>query len=127
MPIKLNFEGVTTTGFQPWPVKEPIEFTIFNISLEKGKESGEPYLKFEFKHTESNRKAWRNFSLQPGALWALKKLLVDLGVEQEELEGDFEFEPKDILGKTVTLKFGPEREYMGKMSQEVISVTGEED
>jgi len=125
MPIRLNFEGVSTQGFTPWPVKTPIEFTIFNISQEKGKDSGEPYLKFEFKQAGSNRKPWRNFSLQPSALWALKKLLVDLGIDEEELSGDFEFDFADVLGDTVYLQFGPEREYNGKVYQEVISVTGE--
>lgn len=128
VPIKLDFTGVSTNGFTPFPEKEPQKFTIFNISQEKGKESGAPYLKFEFKQSGGNRKAWRNFSLQPGALWALKKLLVDLDYDEDELETDFEFETADVLGREVLLVFGPERQIPGsdRMSQEVESVTAAE-
>lgn len=128
MPIKLNFEGVTTEGFAPWPENTDIPFTIFNITQEKGKDSGAPYLKFEFKQVGGNRKAWRNFSLQPGALWALKKLLVELDYDEDALEADFEFEPADVLGRAVNLTFGPERPIpnSSKKSQEVESVTAAE-
>jgi hypothetical protein len=120
MPIRVNFEGVSTDNtFAPWDINTPIEFTIFNITVREGKDSGKPYLEFEFKHSDSNRKAWRNYSLQPNALWALKQLLVDLGTDPEDLEGEFDFEPNDVLGSRVNLFFGQEREYNGRKTQDV--------
>src|SRR5688572_7704264 len=119
MPIRINFEGVTDGNFQPFEVGRPVEATVFNITSKVGKDSNKPYLEFEFQLMSGNRKAWRNYSLQPNALWALKQLLVDLGVDPEDLVGDFEFEPNDVLGKSVELYFGPEREYNGRKTQDV--------
>lgn len=122
-PIRLNFEGVSTDGFTPWEEKVDHEFTIFEIKPDKGQDSGEPYLKFTFKQVGGNRKAWSNFSLQPQSLWRLKKLLVDLGYDEDSLESEFEFDPEEILGKTVLLRFGPQREFNGKKNQDVVAVT----
>lgn len=125
MPIKLNFEGVSAAGtFEPWPVREELNFNIFNISQEVGKESREPYLKFEFKQVGSNRKAWRNYSLQANSLSFLKRLLVDLEYDEEALEGDFDFDPADILGREVIITFGPEKtDKNGRKSQEIVTVS----
>lgn len=130
MPVRLaKFKSVETNrNFEPWPVKEPVEFTIFNITTEKAgtgaKHPGEPYLKFEFQVLDGKRKAWRNFSLVPDALSFLKRLLVELDVyvEEDQDEEDFEFEPADLLGRHVLLTFGPEKQYNGNMTQEVVKV-----
>lgn len=120
-PIKLNFRGVETTTFKPWEQGEGHDFTIFNIQQKQSK-AGNPMLEFEFKHADSNRKAWRNFTLTSEALWALKQLLVDLGTDPEELEGEFDFDPKELLGTEVTLFFGPEKEYNGRPTQDITKI-----
>jgi len=131
MPIKLNFEGVNVDGggFEPWPVRTPVEFTISKIEPKIGRDSGKPYLEFEMNHVGSKRKAWSNFSLQPQALWMLKRLLLSLGIPREELEGDFDLEPRDLIGKTVYILFDELRPsaYDGKERQEIIEIRGEYD
>src|SRR5229473_2053861 len=125
MPVRLNFAGVETKGtFAPWPVDEDINFTIFNVTQAKGKESKEPYLSFEFKQVDGNRRTWSNFSLQPQALWRLKKLLVDLGDhDEEELQGDMELNLDDLLGKEVVIKFGPvNQNSSGNDTQDIKSI-----
>lgn len=127
MPIKLNFKGVSSKGFEPFEVGVPLPFTIFNITQEVGKESKQPYLKFEFQMSGGKRKAWRNYSLQPQSLFMLKNLLVQLDYEEEDLEAeDFDFNPTDILGREVYLTFGPEKEGdNGFTSQEIVKVKAE--
>jgi hypothetical protein len=123
-PIRVNFTGVRTDGFEPFPVGEPLHFTIYNIKEAKSK-AGNDKLTFEFKAVEGNRRAWRDFSLMPTALWGLKRLLVELGVSAEDLEGEFDFDPNDILGREVILTFGPERPIPGstKMGQDIDEIT----
>ncbi len=120
MPIKVSFKGVASAGFDPFPANEPQEFTIFDITLKDGKEF--PYLNFEYNHADSNRKAWNVFSLSPKALPFLKKLLIDVGVDPDELEDEFEFEPNDILGEEVYLTFGEPEIYQGSEVQNVVRV-----
>lgn len=121
--VKINFEGVETVRkFEPWEQGVGHDFTIFNIESKTAKSSGNPMLEFEFKHQGSNRKAWRNYTLTPEALWALKQLLVSLGVSEEDLEGEFDFDPKDLLGEDVKLYFGPEKEFNGRMTQDIIKI-----
>lgn len=124
MPILLDFSQSQDTQFEPWPVGEPQEFTIFGIEQKVGKDSKQPYLEIAFKHADSNRRAWRNFSLQPQALWALKRLLIELGADKDDFTGTFDFEPNDYLGLPVLLTFGPETEYNGQTRQEVVDVKG---
>ena len=122
MPIRMDFTDVGSGNFEPFPVGEAVPATIYNITQKTGKDSGNPYLEFEFKVSGGNRKAWRNYSLQPNALWALKTTLVDLGYDKESLEAEFDLEPKELLGMDVELYFGPEREYNGRKTQDVDKV-----
>lgn len=109
MPIRVNFAGVNAdTGFEPWEVGVAIPFTIFNIK-EGVSKAGNDKLTFEFQQVGTKRKTWEDFSLLPTALFNLKRLLINLGYEKDDLEGDFDFEPKEILGKEVLITFGPER------------------
>ncbi len=111
MGIKVDFSSTNDkTGFDPL---EPGYYTgrIKEISQEVGKNSGKPYLKFTLaldpdadRSVQKGRMAWTNFSLQPNALWRLKKLLVDLGEDKSALEGEFEFDPNTLLGTEVVIQ-----------------------
>ena len=108
-PIKVNFTGVNADNvFEPWPVGEAIPFTVFNIKEGQSK-TGNDKLTVEFQQVGTKRKTWEDYSLLPQALFKLKRLLIDLGVDKDDLEGDFDFDPKDVLGKEVLITFGPER------------------
>lgn len=47
-----------------------------------------------------NRKQYKNFSLQPQALWALKQALTRLGIDPEQLESD-DVELEDVLNDLI--------------------------
>ena len=105
MVIKLGFGDPDATGGD-FPLFEPGEypFTIFEIEQKTGQSSGKPYLAFTFKSADSEQRLWRNFSIQPKSLWAIKRLLIDLGAAKaSDLEKDFDFKPNDILGASVLL------------------------
>jgi hypothetical protein len=69
------------------------------------------------------RKQWRNYSLQPQALWALKKSLVDLGCDPEELEGTVDLEEVigQLIGNKCLIEVGV-RMYEGEERNEVRKV-----
>lgn len=61
--------------------------------------SGKPYVKLTFSVNDGEnegRKLYANRSLQPQALWVLKKTLGALGVNESELAGEFDLE--ELLG-----------------------------
>lgn len=117
MPIKVNFTGVQlNSGFEPWPVNTPIPFTIFKITEAQSK-AGNDKLVFEFQQVGTKRKTWDDYSLLPQALFKLKRLLVSLGYDGESLEGNFDFEPNDILGREVLITFGPEHDVPGSANK----------
>ena len=121
MPIQIDFTGVTDEGFE---VLEPgiYDANLYNIKQEVGKESGKPYLSFEFVlPTQNKRHLWSNFSLQPQALWRLKQVLVVLGVPAEQLVGSLAFEPSDLLGKAVRLRVTIE-DYQGRSQNAVADI-----
>jgi len=110
-PITLDFSGVGE-GFEPFPVGEH-PFRIWEIKSKIGKDSQQPYMEWTFKHKDSERRVWNNFSLQPQSLWVLKATLADLGYDAESMEGEFEFEPNDVIGMEVILVLDVEQ-YQGK-------------
>ena len=123
MVIKIGFGDPDATGgdFSLFDAGD-YPFTIFEIEQKTGNDSGKPYLAFTFKHADSEQRLWRNFSLQPKALWAIKKLLIDIGgIAASKLEKDFDFKPNDIVGKPVTLSV-VKRMYEGEEKNEVTKV-----
>jgi|SRR5690606_841949 len=121
MPIKIPMGEAQGGDFEPI---EPglYEATIFDIQLKTGRDSGQPYLEFTYKLKENNRRAWDNYSLQPQSLGFLKRLLSRFGYSEEELSGDFEFEPNDLLGKECVVKITRVTEGPYKGSTEVSDV-----
>ena len=116
-PVKFNFTGVNIEGFEPWPEDEGIPFII--VKIEEGvSAAGNRKFVFEFKHGSTNRKAWKHQAVPTESLWSFKQLLIDLGVDEGELEEEFEFEPEEFIGTEVELYFGPERSYTASDGQE---------
>jgi len=91
--------------------KYPAKVTDFEIkeSGPKAKNPGAEYIQWEFTLSEdageySGRRQWMNTSLLPQALFALKGLLEATGrFTHDQLDGDIEFEPEDVLGADVIL------------------------
>ena len=103
MPIKLDFSATQDNDFSPLDAGT-YDATIFTIEQKLGRESKQPYLEFTYQLSDgSNRRLWQNFSLQPQALWKLKQHLVALGQDPEKLAGEFEFDPRKLLGTAVAV------------------------
>jgi hypothetical protein len=101
--IDIDMEGVQEGGSYE-PLEEGIYgASVMSIEQKRGRESGKPYLEFTFLLRDLNgRRLWRNYSLQPNALWALKTDLVKLGIEVPD--GVFQFDTDEALNKDCKLK-----------------------
>lgn len=94
----------------------------------KVSQKGDDYLAFTFTLTDEyeGRKAWRNFSLLPQSLWAIKAALVALGVDREDLSGSMTLEGlielcQSMIGSACTLELTT-REWNGKFQNDVKKV-----
>jgi len=119
-PVTLDFSNVEDSQFKQLPSGD-YECTIFAINTKKAKGDGSEYLEFVFKLADSEQRLWRNYSLKPQALWALKQLLIRLGFSEDEVGGQFQFNEQELLGTKVICRV-KETEYQGRPSNEVIDV-----
>lgn len=99
-----------------------VVFESFEVT-EQSKASGKPFVNLTFIITDgdhTNRKLWRNHSLQPQALWALKQSMVRLGSSPDTLTGEMEIEEAlaRLQGNPCRLVVG-QREYEGVMRNEI--------
>lgn len=117
--IKVDFSDADVE-FSP---VEPGEYRAQIVSVEQreARETGKPYLNVGFQLLDNGRRVWRNYSLQPQALWALKQLLVAAGVDPEQLSGETELDTDELVGAEVTVTIG-HREWEGTVRAEVRSV-----
>lgn len=102
-PVVVQLEGVKTSLEVIPDGKYPAKLTkhTFGVSKEK-----KPKVDCEFifdsdggdDNPAAGRKAFVGFSLQPQALFKIKRALIDMGMEPEELEG-----PVDIDAALSTL------------------------
>jgi hypothetical protein len=104
MGIKIDMTGVSAEGggFQPL---EPGEYPamLAKIEQKQGRDSGKPYLEFEFHLDNTNgRRQWVNYSLAPNALWKLKGDLVN-AFGMEVPDGEFDLDTDALIGARVTL------------------------
>lgn len=98
--------------------------------IEESETSGEPFVKFEFTIDDTEfagRKVFRNHSCQPQALWALKRTLRALGVDDETLDGTWETEDvlPDIVGNPCRIRVGM-REFEGREVNEISRISPSE-
>lgn len=95
--------------------------------VEESQTSGEPYIKFEFAVDEGEfegRKLWRNSSVQTKALPYLKKLLLALGADADDVGGEFDADDliPDLVGNPCRIKVKM-REYEGEEQNEIERIT----
>lgn len=116
MPITINLTGVSTDEFAAVP-EGRYKVSVFTAEMRTGKDSGKPYLNWEFRIQEptefAGRRLWHITSLQENALFNLKGLLLALGVPEEKLKGDFDLEPSDYYGQELVLQI-KHQEYQGQ-------------
>jgi hypothetical protein len=123
MSPQVDFSSVSD-GFEPLPDgKYAAVLAEYEFRTAQG--SGNPYVALTFNLVDhEGRKAWRNFSLQPQALWALKAALVAMGIDRDSLGGTVDVEEvlQSAISNSCTLTLAI-REYNGKLSNEVKAVT----
>jgi hypothetical protein len=124
MPITIDFTGASS-GFEAIPAGE-YDGTI--VEIVQGKSAnGNPTIYFRYGELEGlddpKRRLQQSFSLLPQALWKLKGHLDSLGVDVPE--GEFDFEPDDLLGTGVHLSVSvkPKWDDPSKEDNEIDEVT----
>lgn len=90
---------------------------IWAIDERLGEKSQQPYMAFDFRIDESPRHLFDNFSLQPQALWRLKRLFEILGLPSKgTLDIDWDHE---VVGLRVQLVV-EHKESRGKMRESIV-------
>jgi hypothetical protein len=101
-PFKIDMSDVRE-GFEPIPAGVyPIVVSTLKQSEEDGP-SGYPYIILEMTVANGdfeNRKLWTNLSMSPKAAFKVKEFLLGVGVPEEDLGGEFEFDPDEYEGAT---------------------------
>ncbi len=126
MGVKLDFTGIEAREFEPLPVGRYFARVTNCQYVEQSARSGEPTIAWEFTCEGGDydgRKGFLNTSLQPQAKWAVKRVLLALGMPKEELEGELDFEPEDMNGRECVIVIGHET-YEGEKRQRVRRVLG---
>lgn len=95
--------------------------------VEESESSGEPYIKWTFAVDEGEHegaKLFRNSSCQVKALPYLKRILLALGADPDEVSGEFDTDEiiPDLVGNPCRIKVGI-RDYEGSPTNEVQRVT----
>lgn len=119
--LTVDFTGVSSGG---GGVTEDGVYTceVGECELSTSDSSGEDYLAWQWKVQDgkfSGRTIFDNTSLQPQALWKLRKVLECLGVEVED--GEMELDPSEYIGLVADLEVGMEQ-YEGKPRARVIDI-----
>ena len=125
VPHKVDFSGVSDS-FEPIPVGDyDAVFTGFKIDKSKSTEGAfNAVLEFTISDPEySGRKAWANRSLLPQSLWVLKRAMVALGADADDLSGpiDLEEELDALKGADCRLRMSI-REYEGRQNNQIDEV-----
>lgn len=123
MGISVDFTNVGDGGFEPLP-EGMYEATVFEVEQRIGKDSGKPYLNWQFKIQGGDydgRRAFYMTSLAPNALWKLKQVLINLGFDKEDLVGNFDLDITSLPGLDCTIVIEHEA-YNGEMRDRVINV-----
>lgn len=119
--MKVNFSAVADS-FQPREKGEYDGTLISHQINEASASSGQPTVRLEWSEDDSpNSKMFRTYSLQPKALWSLKRDLVRIGKARpdfiEELnspDADLDTLITSLYGFSNTLVFGEPRPYKRK-------------
>lgn len=117
--LKVDFTGVETGGFD---VPDGLYvLAVSTVTQKKSQGAGNLYLSWEFKVDEGKykgRKVWDNTSLQPQALWKLRGLFENMGMDVED--GEFEVDLEELQGQLVGAEVVNEK-YQGKDKPRIAS------
>jgi hypothetical protein len=123
--MRLNLADVEVRDFEALPAgKYIVKITDYeNKETRGGPEAklpaGTPMINFEFTVVSNvqgetdkleNRKLWTNIIIHPKVLFNLKGLLQGIGWSDEQLAGDIDFEPDELVGAEMIVRVA-RREY----------------
>lgn len=120
-PMKINFSAVADS-FAPRAAGEYQATLIEHEINPASANSGQPTLKLTWSEDDSpNNKMFRTYSLQPKALWSLKRDLVRIGKQKDGFLEELNSEDADLdqlitglYGYSCTLVYGDPRPYKRK-------------
>jgi hypothetical protein len=121
MALKVNFSDTNITAFEAKP-NGWYKLAITDCEMRKSK-ADKDYINYELTVQEGphhGAKFWVNASLQPHALFTLKKLMLASGkwTEPQLASGDLEFDAEDLLGCKLQGK-NVQREYNGDQQDDL--------
>lgn len=110
--MKVDFSAVADS-FEPRKAGE-VQGTLIKHEINPASaSSGQPTLKLEWSEDESpNRRIFRTYSLQPKALWSVKRDLIRMGADVAEMNSptaDLDAICESLYGVSSTLVFGDPR------------------
>lgn len=87
--VKINFAAVTEPNFSAREAGE-YECTLIKHEVKAASvNSGQPTVQLQFSENDSpNRLIFKTYSLQPKALWSLKRDLIRIGADVEEMNNE---------------------------------------
>lgn len=117
--ISVDFEGVSAGSGVP---DGTYTVSVEEVSVETSDNSGEDYLSWKFKVVGgkmSGRSLYDNTSLQPQALWRLRRVLEALGIEVPD--GTMDIDPDELIGLECDVEVANE-DYQGKQRSRVVDI-----
>lgn len=94
--FKVNFSEIE--NFEPLDAGV---YPVIVVDFEEREGPAGPYIVYTLEISEgpeANRKLWTNLSLSPKAAWKLQEALLAFGVDRDDLEAEFDFDPEEFLG-----------------------------
>lgn len=127
MAIQLNLAGISAVLEAVPPDTYPV--VVSQCRLQDSKASGQPMLawrlRIESPEEFAGRLLFHNTSLQKQALWNLKRTLLALGYEEEELDS-FEFDPEEVVGLTCQVVVTVETDPNGVERNKIVALLTDE-
>lgn len=115
--VKVNFKAATTD----FPVREKGEYDVTYIGHvinPASATSGQPTVKLTWSEDSSpNKKIMKTYSLQDVALWSLKRDMIRMGADVEEMnseDADLDDILNSLIGAKSTVMMGEPRPYKDK-------------
>jgi hypothetical protein len=122
--MKVDLTGVESNSFEILP-KGWYRVNVTDVEERISKSEKNPgAIGYNYEFTVQDgayegRKAWATAWMIPNALFVLKGMLEASGLyTSDQLEGEFDFEPDDLVGETLLIKIR-HRKYEDEMQQDV--------
>lgn len=119
---KVNFAAVATSMAKP---AGDYESTFAKFTFNPASAfSGNPTVSLEWTVNETNnQRIFKTYSLQPQALWSLKRDLIHMGADIEEMnseDADLEDILNSLVGAQNTIVMGEPRDYKDKNGEDKV-------